>query len=185
MTIPPGHPRSEADDRSEPGTSTRRALLARVGAGLGAFLAAALGVPVIGAIVSPAGRRDESPWISLGQVADFAVGQPRMVQFGIRRADGYLQTTLPRAVWVYRSTEENVVVRNARCTHLGCLVGYRAESSTFVCPCHGGVFARDDGRVLDGPPPRAMDELRYRIDGGLLMTQYQDFQVGVPNRVAL
>jgi Rieske Fe-S protein len=164
---------------------TRRALLSRIATALGVFLCAALGIPLIGAVASPAGRRDEAPWIPLGSVSDFPVGQPRMVQFGLRRSDGYFQSTLPRSVWVYRPDADRLVVRNARCTHLGCLVSYRSDSSTFLCPCHGGVFALDDGRVLDGPPPRPMDSLTYRVDAGQVLVQYQDFQVGVPGQVAL
>jgi quinol---cytochrome c reductase iron-sulfur subunit, bacillus type len=164
---------------------TRRRLLARVATALAAFVAAAAGIPLLGAVASPAGRRDEPPWIPLGSVADFSVGQPRMVQFGLSRADGYLQTSLPRAVWVYRADSNQVKVHNARCTHLGCLVSYRPESAALICPCHGGVFALQDGRVLDGPPPRPLDELEYRIEGGQIIARYQDFQVGVPGRVAL
>src|SRR5581483_9610471 len=94
---------------------TRRRVLARVATALGAFLATGLGIPLLGAVASPAGQRDESSWITLGPSADFPVGQPRMVQFGISRADGYLQTTLPRAVWVYRPDASTLIVRNARC----------------------------------------------------------------------
>jgi Rieske Fe-S protein len=164
---------------------SRRALLSRVAATLGSFLAAALGVPLVGAVVSPATRRDESPWVALGSSGDFVVGRPRLVQFGIERADGYLQTTLPRAVWVSRLNDDQLIVHNARCTHLGCLVDYDAASHTFLCPCHGGVFALADGRVLDGPPPRPLDALEHREEGGRLLARYQDFQAGVPDKIAL
>ncbi|MBM2810568.1 MAG: menaquinol-cytochrome c reductase iron-sulfur subunit [Chloroflexi bacterium] len=170
---------------SEPNDITRRALLSRVAVALGAFLSAALGIPVIGAAISPAGRREEAPWITLGPLSGFAIGEPRMVQFGISRPDGYLTTNSPRSVWVYRPDANNLLVYNARCTHLGCLVNYRSESASFLSPCHGGVFAASDGHVVDGPPPRPLDRLDHRMDGEVLQVQYRDFLVGVPNQVAL
>ena len=108
-----------------------------------------------------------------------------MVTFGATKADGYLHTTAPRAVWVLRTASDRFTVYNGRCTHLGCLVNHRSADRTFVCPCHGGVFGVDDGAVHDGPPPRGLDPLTIRLDGDTLMVQHQDFLVGVPERVAL
>ncbi len=166
-------------------TADRRAFLKRLALALGGFLGAALGVPVVGAAVAPAVRRDEAPWVNLGRVVDFAVGIPRIVTVGIERADGYRRTTVSRALWVWRPVENQLIVYNARCTHLGCLVSYRPDSQTFLSPCHAGVFALQDGRVLDGPPPRPLDRLSYRIEEGQLLVQYRDFLVGVPEQVPL
>ncbi len=142
-------------------------------------------MPLIGAVIAPALRRDEPLWVPVGSPSDFAVGQPRMITFGVQRVDGYFRTTLQRAVWVCRLAEASLVVYNARCTHLGCLVNYRADSQTFLSPCHAGVFAVRGGRVLDGPPPRPLDTLEYRVEAGRLLVQYQDFRVGVPEKVSL
>jgi Rieske Fe-S protein len=169
----------------QPADLTRRAFLSRVAVALGGFLCAALGIPVVGAAVSPAGRREEAPWLTLGPLSGFTVGLPRMVQFGLSRSDGYLTTTVPRAVWVHRRADQDVLVFNARCTHLGCLVNHRPETASFFCPCHGGVFAAADGRVIEGPPPRPLDRLEHRLDGDQLQVRYRDFLVGVPNQVSL
>ena len=108
-----------------------------------------------------------------------------MVTFGVTKTDAYLRTTAPRAIWVYRADEERLVIYNARCTHLGCLVNYQADSETFLSPCHSGLFGLRDGAVLDGPPPRPLDRLEYRIEEGSLAVRYRDFVVGVPNQVPL
>ena len=168
-----------------PNTADRRSFLKKSAVALGAFLGAALGVPIIGATLAPAARREEPSWVNLGRTSDFAVGVPRMITFGIAKADGYRRTTLPRAAWVWRAAEDSLVVYNSRCTHLGCLVSYRPDSRTFLSPCHGGVFSLQDGRVLDGPPPRPLDRLVYRIEEGQLLVQYRDFLVGVPDQVPL
>ena len=163
----------------------RRGFLKRLAAALGAFLATAVGIPLVGAAVSPGARRDEPHWITVGAVADFAQSAPRLVTFGITKADGYSRTTAPRAVWVHRTPAGGLVVYNARCTHLGCLVSYQPDSQTFLSPCHGGVFALRDGAVLEGPPPRPLDRLDHREEGGQLMVQYRDFVVGVTHQVPL
>ncbi len=161
--------------------ASRRAFLGRMAGALGAFLAAAIGVPLAGAALAPASRRDEPQWIVLGTEAEFAPAGPRMITFGSTRTDAYVQATVSRAVWVYRAPD-GLRVYNARCTHLGCLVTYRATSATFVCPCHGGVFDVRDGAVLDGPPPRPLDQLEYRVERGELSARYRDFLVGVPEQ---
>lgn len=163
----------------------RRNLLKALATVLSALLASAAGVPLIGAAVAPAVRREESPWIPLGPADGFTVGQPRMITFGMTKTDGYLRTTVQRAVWVYRPESTRLLVYSARCTHLGCLVNYRADSRTFLSPCHAGIFALDDGRVLDGPPPRPLDRLEYQIENNQLLVQYRDFLVGVPDQVPL
>lgn len=164
---------------------SRRAFLARLAGALGAFLAAAIGVPLVGAALAPASRRDEAQWIVLGAEAAFPMGEPRMVTFGSARTDAYLRTTVSRAVWVYRVGGDRLIAYNARCTHLGCLVTYRSSSRGFFCPCHGGIFDVGDGAVLDGPPPRPLDQLEYRVERGELSIRYQDFLVGVPERTPL
>lgn len=65
---------------------------------------------------------------------------------------------------------------SAVCTHLRCTVGSfvppdaQWKEPHARCPCHGSVFARD-GRVLQGPAPRALDFYRVSLspDGRLLV----------------
>jgi menaquinol-cytochrome c reductase iron-sulfur subunit len=164
--------------------ANRRVFLARLATALGAFLGAAAGVPLLGAAIAPALRRDEPGWIALGAPSDFG-GAPRLVTFGVTKTDGYQRTTIQRGVWIYRPDDAEPIIYNARCTHLGCLASYRADSQTFLCPCHGGVFGLADGRVLEGPPPRPLDRLEYRLEGDRLLVQYRDFLVGVPEQMPL
>lgn len=152
---------------------------------LGAFLAAAVGVPLAGAVLAPAARKDEAQWTVLGTESEFPVGEPRMITFGATREDAYLRTTVSRTVWVYRTDVDRLIVYNARCTHLGCLVSYRSSSQSFLSPCHGGVFDVRDGSVLEGPPPRPLDQLEYRVERGELSVRYRDFLVGVPDQTPL
>lgn len=51
------------------------------------------------------------------------------------------------------ATEHRV---SARCTHLGCLVSWNSEATSWDCACHGSRFA-PDGRVLHGPATRPLE----------------------------
>lgn len=53
-----------------------------------------------------------------------------------------------------------------KCTHLSCAVYYSAEHNRLECPCHEGYFAVDDGRVLQGPPPRPLPRILVEERGG-------------------
>ncbi len=53
------------------------------------------------------------------------------------------------------------------CTHLSCTVLWNRADGRIECPCHDGAFDPRDGRVVAGPPPRALPpiELAERADG--------------------
>lgn len=58
------------------------------------------------------------------------------------------------------------------CTHLGCTVNH--VGSGYKCPCHGSVFD-EQGRVLSGPAPRALDSYALALtrDGRLVVDRGQ------------
>jgi glycine/D-amino acid oxidase-like deaminating enzyme/nitrite reductase/ring-hydroxylating ferredoxin subunit len=51
---------------------------------------------------------------------------------------------------VYRDDEGTLHTLSARCTHLGCIVGWNPADRAWECPCHGSRFA-GDGTVVQGP----------------------------------
>lgn len=51
---------------------------------------------------------------------------------------------------VSRDLDGNYREVSARCTHLGCIVGWNRSEQTWDCPCHGSRFA-PDGTVVQGP----------------------------------
>jgi nitrite reductase/ring-hydroxylating ferredoxin subunit len=55
-----------------------------------------------------------------------------------------------------RLGEDEYVAYSQKCTHLSCAVFYESASRRFACPCHDGYFDAQDGRVLQGPPPRPL-----------------------------
>ncbi len=59
-------------------------------------------------------------------------------------------------------TADGVRAFSGRCTHLGCDIQWDTTRNQFVCPCHQGIFDAS-GKVVSGPPPRAMDEFRAAV----------------------
>ena len=68
-----------------------------------------------------------------------------------------------------RYAEDGWAAYSQKCTHLSCAVYYAHASRRLVCPCHHGFFAVEDGRVLQGPPPRPLPRVRLQRRGDLLV----------------
>lgn len=174
---------------SAPSTSlpelSRRGFLQLVMVAIGAFIASALGIPLIGYLLSPALQRAAPDWTQLGPLSDFPVGAPRQVPFTRFRRDGWIERPENLAVWVWRKSETEAVVYNGHCTHLGCAYNWIAQGQHkdhFFSPCHDGVFALD-GAVISGPPPRPLDRLETKVEDGVLYIVYQDFRLGIPEKI--
>lgn len=56
-------------------------------------------------------------------------------------------------------TASGVRARSLWCTHTGCRVVWKPEQGYYQCLCHEAHFD-DTGRVLSGPPPRPLREVR-------------------------
>ncbi|MBI3946250.1 MAG: Rieske 2Fe-2S domain-containing protein [Armatimonadetes bacterium] len=54
------------------------------------------------------------------------------------------------------------------CTHAGCLVTWNSANQTFLCPCHAAVFDQN-GRVVSGPAPKPLAELKTAEVGGKIV----------------
>jgi Rieske Fe-S protein len=65
-----------------------------------------------------------------------------------------------------RKPDGELAAFSQKCTHLSCAVYYAAEKNRLECPCHEGYFSVNDGRVLQGPPPRPLPQIRVEERGG-------------------
>lgn len=164
------------------GEASRRTFLAQVIGACLAFLSALLGIPAVGATIAPALKREPAEWLSLGSPQTFEDGLPKLINLTVVSRDGWIETNSVKGVWVVRQAADQFMAFNGRCTHLGCAYSWQTDQRQFGCPCHAGVFGID-GKVLAGPPPRPLDPLQTRIEGGELQVQYQDFRLGVTDRV--
>ena len=53
---------------------------------------------------------------------------------------------------------------SAVCTHLDCIVQYRAETKQIWCACHNGQYNLS-GKNIGGPPPRPLEEFTVNTRG--------------------
>ena len=173
---------TEAPRTQEHRDIDRRTFLAQVIGALGAFLAALIGIPAIGAAVGPALKEDEPTWYSLGPASAYQTGVPVAASISVPQTDGWIQTTGIHGVWVVKQNDDQFAVFNGRCTHLGCAYSWQTDQHQFTCPCHAGVYGLE-GNVLAGPPPRELDTLPARVQASVLQVQYQDYQLGIPAKV--
>lgn len=146
----------------------RTALGWAVGVIFGA-VAATIATLVGGALVSPGlGRRRET-WLDAADLRAVTSARPLEVALRIEREDGYRVTTERRVVYLVREGDD-VRALSAVCTHLGCRIAWHDAERQFKCPCHGGCFSMA-GAVVAGPPPRPLDAVPARVDGGRVMVR--------------
>jgi menaquinol-cytochrome c reductase iron-sulfur subunit len=154
--------------------------------GLGAtMMAAMVGLPVVRAFISPAlATVQKDSWVKVADdVALIDTDIPVRVNFVEDRVDAWLEGRQLNGVWLYTENGKDFKAYNARCTHLGCAYVYDKESKNFACPCHKGQFDVKTGKVLAGPPPRPLDELKVDVRDGSVFVDYKDFRLGIADRI--
>ena len=93
--------------------------------------------------------------VKIGSVHDLAIGGSRVFDY-----PGPGEPCL-----LVRLDESRFAAYSQKCTHLGCPVLYRPQTRKLHCPCHEGYFSAEDGKVLAGPPPRALPRIDVRRQG--------------------
>lgn len=146
---------------------TRRRFAELLAAACSLFIAGAVGIPALVAGLSPAlrARRGES-WQPIGRVDGFPTGAVRQAIIKVNRT-AWPRSFGPEAVFVWRSSESDLVVFSRSCTDLGCPLNYDPRSACFFCPCHGGIFSQD-GKRLAGPPKGPMYRYAHRVRNEVL-----------------
>jgi len=181
------------NEEQAPTPARRRALKWLAGL-CGTVAATFAGVPALRAFLFPVFRpAEEKRWFKLGETGGFDVGVPTKVDFPEVAADAWVENRLLRTVWVYADDAAHFRAYNGRCTHLGCAYRfdrlpdpqYHRAPNVFHCPCHHGIYDPRTGAVLSGPPPRPLDTLATKIEGGALFVAYEDFRVGIRQKVAV
>ncbi len=164
--------------------ANRRGFLKRAIGLMSALVAATLTVPLIGGIIGSSFRRKKPTWAVVGDISSLVAGRPTRMKFPLKAEDAYLRQTVPHEVWVTRRAPAEVTVFSPICPHLGCHYNWNPEASEFVCPCHGSVYSID-GKVLGGPAPRHLDTLPWKLEKDVLSIQWEQFKVGIPEKVRI
>lgn len=67
-----------------------------------------------------------------------------------------------------RDGENSAHACEAKCPHEFCDLNYAPDSRKIECPCHAALFDLD-GKVLEGPPPRALETYAAVVDGDRIL----------------
>jgi menaquinol-cytochrome c reductase iron-sulfur subunit len=173
-----------AGPAGDPPVARRRFLrwLSGVGASLSAVV---VGFPVLRAFVSPAlPAAPTDSWIKVADdVALIDTDIPIRVNFVETKVDAWLEDRQLNGVWLYTEDGKKFKAYNAHCTHLGCAFSYDETQKIFACPCHHGEFDVKTGRVLAGPPPRPLDELKVEVRDDAVWVNYKDFRLGISDQI--
>jgi menaquinol-cytochrome c reductase iron-sulfur subunit len=162
----------------------RRGFVAGLTAAIMGVIGAVVGVPLAGYTILPTLRRTPEIWNDAGPVTGLISGRPRELKVLRTIQDGWLKTTVPKSVWAVKQDSGEVVVFSGLCTHLGCGFRWNSDMQRFQCPCHTAAFALD-GQVLGGPPPRPLDRLPAKVEGGRLLVVYKEFKAGSASKIEL
>jgi menaquinol-cytochrome c reductase iron-sulfur subunit len=159
----------------------RRSFLgALLGVGAAA-VGALLSVPLIRLVLHPLLRTTTpTTWSDIGPVDEFSsLTGPTKKSILVEQRDGWRKIVSENVVYVIKDADGALAALSSVCPHLGCSLPWVSDKSEFICPCHIGRFA-PDGKLLGGPPPRAMDRLESRVENGVLQVHYQYFRQLVP-----
>jgi ubiquinol-cytochrome c reductase cytochrome b subunit len=173
--------RSPSADDDE---TTRRSFMKMMIGGLSTLITLALGIPLIGNLVGPSFQRRRLSWIKVGDIRLLPVGEPKNIDFSFDTIDAYLRETVMRSIWIIKRSPMEISIYSPICPHLGCHYDWNPQSKTFICPCHGSVYSID-GKVLGGPAPRPLDTLPFKVEKGMLYVQWEEFKVGVPEKIPI
>ena len=164
--------------------ATRRRFLRIASVVSATFTGLLVGVPAVRAFLSPALKPpSKRNWIKVAQADQIDIGTPVKVDFTETVTDAWVETRALRSVWLRTEDGETFTAWSGICTHLGCAFGIDAERKVFHCPCHHGLFDLETGKVVGGPPPRALDLLPVRVVGGAVQIILKQFQAGVAEQV--
>ncbi|GAB4287599.1 MAG: Rieske (2Fe-2S) protein [Deferrisomatales bacterium] len=143
---------ASAPPAAEEGALSRRSFLTYLLALAGALGLSGLVAPIV-RYAYPVAQAQAQPKLKVGQLSALTpLGEA--LTFDYQEAPAaliLLEDKTPKAFYL-------------ACTHFGCIVKWRPREKDFYCPCHGGEFA-PDGRVLAGPPPRPLVELKVVVEG--------------------
>ena len=143
---------------------SRRTFLSPATWVVGAIIGAVYAIPAILYIIAPAlQREEEGQWLSLGSTSKIELGKPTLLKATVERQTGWITNKEELSVYVLTENGREYVALSNICSHLGCRVRWIEDQEEFFCPCHNGVFAKD-GTVLEGPPPRPLDQYEVRVE---------------------
>lgn len=130
----------------------RRNFLGKTVGGIGAVVAAGALYPVVKFIIPPAEKEvKDQDEIVVGKASEVPPDSGKIFQFN-----------KDKVIVVNNGGKLSAV--SAVCTHLGCLVQWKADENLIYCACHGARY-EDNGQIISGPQPLPLAPYNVRVDG--------------------
>jgi Rieske Fe-S protein len=167
---------TDSQVETEGSTTTRRAMLAGVGAvGASALLAACGTDEKDGSLADSGGDAATTPAATTpGATAAPTTGASdagggansgtKLAATSAIPADGG-KVFADKKVVVTQPASGEFKCFSAVCTHQGCTVA-NVKNGTINCGCHGSQFSMKDGSVKKGPATKPLDEVTIKVQGG-------------------
>jgi menaquinol-cytochrome c reductase iron-sulfur subunit len=166
-----------AEHKSDP----RRKFLKQLTGGISAVMGAVAAIPGLGFLAHPLRKEtvtgaDEPLRVATKDQVE--PGKPTRVNVVGQTRDAWLRSDSVKlgACWLVRKPGGDVRAFSTVCPHLGCGIDWNDTTKKFDCPCHGSVFDLE-GRCVEGPSPRGMDELEVVTSGEDIKVRYRRFRV--------
>jgi Rieske Fe-S protein len=156
-------------------TITRRRLMTGVANGAGAIATAAIVLPALGFALAPVFEGASDTWQTVGPLSRYTESNyvPETIRIisGIGEAGASIAYVRRHNLAIdgpVKDRYDHVIAISSRCANVGCPVRYVPAASSFVCPCHGGVYDFRGIRT-GGPPPRPLDRFYTLIRDGQVL----------------
>jgi Rieske Fe-S protein len=167
--------------------SDRRGFLKTLNILIGSVVGVAVAIPALRYLVFPTRTRTVTGGndpVPVGQ-ADAVKDVPVRVEIVVpKQVDAYTASTNVSlgAAWLVRAPDGKIRALSTACPHLGCAVDYNPDAGEFQCPCHKSRYDKD-GKRLEGPAKRGMDELDTSVDDdGRVLVKFKRFKPDVPDK---
>ncbi len=70
---------------------------------------------------------------------------------------------------VLRTADGQLAALRAVCTHMGCMVHYRADTNRIACACHGALYEPLSGKPVSGPASLPLALLHAEVRDGRII----------------
>lgn len=156
---------------------SRRQFLNYTLTGVGGFMAAGMLLPMVRFAIDPIMKQGAGQDMVAVVEESKITEEPQRFTFKVNQKDGWYESEVTQAAWVFKDKNGDIVALSPICKHLGCTVDWGTDPShpnQFYCPCHGGRYTKDGTNVKGTPPLAPLDVYQKEVkDGKLYLGQAQ------------
>ncbi|MGP4078355.1 Rieske 2Fe-2S domain-containing protein [Pseudalkalibacillus sp. R45] len=148
---------------------SRRQFLNYTLTGVGGFMAAGMLLPMVRFAIDPVLKQGAGQDMVAVVEESEITEEPQRFTFKVNQKDGWYESEVTQAAWVFKDKNGDIVALSPICKHLGCTVDWGTDPShpnQFYCPCHGGRYTKDGTNVKGTPPLAPLDVYQKEVKDG-------------------